>query len=91
MQAPRRAAEAIPLYEQAARLSPDEAGIYNLTGGAFVQLRMADKASDCLEHALRINPSVPKRTTISARFICSASRKTRLCRASAKPSVCSLP
>jgi protein O-GlcNAc transferase len=59
-QARGQPAEAIGLYQQAAKLAPQDATIYNLAGAAFVQLRQGEQAIACLEQALKLNPFYPE-------------------------------
>jgi predicted O-linked N-acetylglucosamine transferase (SPINDLY family) len=58
-QARGRPDEAIPLFQQAAKLAPQDAAIYNLAGAAFVQLHDGGQAVAILEQALKLNAFFP--------------------------------
>src|SRR5690349_11833739 len=58
-QARGRPDEAIPLFQQAAKLAPQDAAIYNLAGAAFVQMRQGTQAIAILEQALKLNAFFP--------------------------------
>jgi protein O-GlcNAc transferase len=48
--------EALPLYQESARLNPQDPDVYNFAGSALIQLRQPGPALNCLEQALRLNP-----------------------------------
>jgi protein O-GlcNAc transferase len=52
--------EALALFQQAGRIDPDNADVYNLSGSALALLGQAEAARDCLEQALRLNPFHPE-------------------------------